>query len=77
MRTKRAGQIALHEGEVRQLRDELVDIDSVLRLFDPETDPEGLPIGKRSRAECRTLARARSLAGYTKRCAKGPHQQTS
>jgi hypothetical protein len=38
--------IAMHEGEARRLRAELIHIDAVLRLFDPETDPEGLPIRK-------------------------------
>ena len=46
LRAKVAGMIAMHEGEVRQLRADLVHIDAVLRLFDPETDPEGLPIRK-------------------------------
>src|SRR5439155_20014804 len=49
LRNKRAqiaGMIAMHEGEARQLRAELIHIDAVLRLFDPETDPEGLPIRK-------------------------------
>jgi hypothetical protein len=49
LRNKRAqiaGMIAMHEGEARQLRAELIHIDAVLRLFDPETDPEGLPISK-------------------------------
>src|SRR5439155_19434842 len=45
-RAQIAGMIAMHEGEARQLRAELIHIDAVLRLFDPETDPEGLPIRK-------------------------------
>src|SRR5207302_9083323 len=49
LRNKRAqiaGMIAMHESEARQLRAELIHIDAVLRLFGPETDPEGLPIRK-------------------------------
>src|SRR5437763_15231367 len=46
MRAKIAGEIAMHEGEVRQRRADLVHIDAVLRLFDPDTDPEGLPVRK-------------------------------
>jgi hypothetical protein len=42
LRNKRAdiaGQIATHNAEIVRLRGELMHLDAVLRLFDPETEP--------------------------------------
>jgi hypothetical protein len=58
LRNKRAaiaGQIAERNADLDRLRGELIHIDAVLRLFDPETDPNDVlarrkwkkPIGSR------------------------------
>jgi len=50
LRTKRsaiAGEIAMHNAEIARLRGELVHVDSVLRLFDPDTDPDDVPVFRR------------------------------
>src|SRR5437868_6522079 len=78
LRAKIAGQIAMHEGEARQLRAELIHINAVLRLFDAETDPEGLPIRKGFRAAWRTSPGARSAAEYMTPCVTmAPRRRTN
>jgi hypothetical protein len=42
-RAQLAGEIEMHSREVNRLRGELVHLDATLRLFDPTTDPEGIP----------------------------------
>jgi len=44
MRAKIAGKIAMHTREIDRLRAELIHLDSTLRLFDPETDPNDIPV---------------------------------
>ena len=46
-RAKIAGQIALHEADINRLRADLIHLDSVLRLFDPELNPEDIAAQKR------------------------------
>jgi len=46
LRTKRsqiAGEIEMHSREIDPFRGELIHLDATLRLFDPATDPEGIP----------------------------------
>jgi len=43
-RAKIAGQIALHEADINRLRADLIHLDSVLRLFDPELNPGTLSL---------------------------------
>ena len=43
MRAKISGKIAMHTREIDRPRAELIHIDATLRLFDPETDPNGIP----------------------------------
>src|SRR2546423_11083758 len=47
MRARITGEIQMHNREISRLRAELIHLDSTLRLFDPETDPEIIPILKR------------------------------
>jgi hypothetical protein len=50
LRNKRAalaGEIAMHTAEIARLRGELVHMDAVLRLFDPDTDPDDVPALRR------------------------------
>ena len=46
LRNKRsaiAGEIEMHSREIDRLRGELIHLDATLRLFDPATDPQGIP----------------------------------
>jgi hypothetical protein len=47
MRPRIAGEIAMHSREIDRLRAELVHLDATLRLFDPATDPNGVPAPRR------------------------------
>jgi hypothetical protein len=50
LRNKRAsitGEIAMHEREIDRLRADLVHLDATMRLFDPDTDPGGIPALRR------------------------------
>lgn len=50
LRNKRAaitGEIAMHDREIDRLRADLVHLDATLRLFDPDTDPGGIPALRR------------------------------
>jgi hypothetical protein len=44
MRAKIAGEIAMHSREIERRRTELIHLDATLRLFDPETDPNDVPV---------------------------------
>jgi len=49
LRNKRAeilGDLAVHQAAIDQLRADLIHVDAVMRLFDPETNPEDIA-GKR------------------------------
>lgn len=49
LRSKRAailGDLAMHQATIDRLRAELIHVDAVLRLFDPDTNPEDIA-GKR------------------------------
>ena len=39
MRSRIAGEIAMHSREIDRLRSELVHLDATLRPFDPATEP--------------------------------------
>jgi hypothetical protein len=43
MRSRIAGEIAMHGREIDRLRAELVHLDATLRLFDPDTEPSDVP----------------------------------
>jgi hypothetical protein len=50
LRNKRAaitGEIAMHDREIDRLRADLVHLDATMRLFDPDTDPGGIPALRR------------------------------
>src|SRR4051794_13435685 len=47
MRSKIAGEIEMHSREIDRLRAELVHLDATMQLFDPETDPSGVPALRR------------------------------
>jgi hypothetical protein len=42
-RSQLAGEIEMHSREIDRLRGELIHLDATLRLFDPATDPQGIP----------------------------------
>ncbi len=58
----------MHSREIDRLRAEIVHLDAVLRLFDPETDPTDIPALCRHPRRTEWFARGRSRSGFTKPC---------
>jgi hypothetical protein len=56
-RSQLAGEIEMHSREIDRLRGELIHLDATLRLFDPATDPEGIPALLRHPRRTQWLAR--------------------
>lgn len=42
-RSRLAGEIEMHSREIDRLRSEIIHLDFVMRLFDPQTEPEDVP----------------------------------
>jgi hypothetical protein len=70
-RTAIAGEIEMHSREIDRLRRELIHLDATLRLFDPATDPQGIPALLRHRGAPNGSLAARSRSGSMKRSATG------
>lgn len=52
-RAEMAGEIDAAERRADQLRADLIHIDAVLRLFDPDAEPEGIPAKRVQRSRRR------------------------